>query len=104
MQVERHTGKSNFLKNFYQFDLPKPSLDKKGVVFVLAEDQMPKKRFEYNLEKDLDKILDNYDYGREFNPLKNEMKHQNTTMSFIWGFPKKNPNTAKKYYSKKNKK
>ena len=84
--------------------MPKPSLTKKGVIYILAEDQIPKKRFNYNLEKDLDRILDNYEGGRDFNPIKNDIKQQNTTKSFVWGFPKKNPNVAKKYYSKKNKK
>lgn len=84
--------------------MPKPSLSKKGVVYVLAEDQMPKKRFDYNLEKDLDKILDNYESGIDFHPMRNDMKYQNTTKQFIWGYPKKNPNVAKKYYSKKAKK
>jgi hypothetical protein len=56
------------------------------------------------LEKDLDRILDNYESGRDFNPIKNDIKNQNTTKSFVWGFPKKNPNVAKKYYSKKTKK
>jgi hypothetical protein len=79
-------------------------LSKKGVIYILAEDQLPKKRHNYNLDKDLDKILDNYESGRDFDPIKNETKTKNTTKTYIWGFPKKNPNVAKKYYSKKSKK
>jgi hypothetical protein len=80
-------------------------LDKKGVIYILSEDQLPKKRIEYNLDRDLEKILDNYESYRDFNPYKIEDKFkQNTSKNFVWGQPKNNPNVAKKYYSKKQKK
>lgn len=66
----------------------------------MAEDQIPKKRNELNLEKDLDKILDDYDNYKDFLN-KTEFKKCNTSKNYVWGFPKKNPNVAKKYYSKK---
>jgi len=44
-----------------QFDLPKPSLSKKGTVFILSEDQIPKKRVDKNILDNLDKILDSYE-------------------------------------------
>ena len=65
---------------------------------------MPKKRHEYNLERDLEKILDNYESYKDFNPYKLDEIAQNTSKRFVWGFPKKNPNIPKKYYSKKQKK
>jgi hypothetical protein len=85
--------------------LPKPSLSKKGVVYILSEDQMPtpKKRTTMNLERDLDKILDNYDLHKELND-KIHKKTYNTSKNLVWGYPKKNPNVPNKYYSKKNKK
>ena len=69
----------------------------------MAEDQIPKRRNDLNLEKDLDKILDDYDSYKDFSS-KTEFKNTNTSKNFVWGFPKKNPNVAKKYYSKKVKK
>lgn len=73
-------------------------------MYILSEDQLPKKKYEYNLEKDLEKILDNYESYKDFNPYKidDDIK-QNTTKKFVWGFPKKNPNVPKKYYGKKQK-
>jgi lysyl-tRNA synthetase class I len=69
----------------------------------LAEDQVPKRRNELNLEKDLDKILDDYDNYKDLLN-KTEFKNCNSSKNYVWGFPKKNPNVAKKYYSKKDKK
>lgn len=89
----------------YQYDLPKPTLSKKGVIYVLSEDQMPKKKNEkFNLEKDLDKVLDNYDSYKDLNNKDDGPKNFNTTKNFVWGYPKKNPNVPKKYYSKKDNK
>jgi len=87
-----------------QFDLPKPSLSKKGTVFILSEDQIPKKRIDKSVLENLDKILDNYDCCKDINALKENNTQQNSSKNFVWGYPKKNPNAAKKYYSKKNKK
>jgi hypothetical protein len=66
---------------------------------------MPKKRHEMNLERDLEKILDNYENYLDFNPYKlSGNTISNTSKKFIWGFPKKNPNVPKKYYAKKQNK
>ncbi len=57
------------------------------------------------MDSDLEKILDNYESYRDFNPYKlDEKLIQNTTKNFVWGVPKKNPNVPKKYYAKKQKK
>jgi hypothetical protein len=78
-------------------------LSKKGVVYILAEDQLPKKRVGVNLEKDLDKLLDNYELYRELGD-KTVQRNHNTSKNLVWGYPKQNPNVPNKYYSKKNKK
>jgi lysyl-tRNA synthetase class I len=72
----------------------------------LAEDQIPKKKKEVNLEKDLDRILDDYDAYKDLNNRNSNQNNytNNTSKKFIWGYPKKNPNAPKKYYSKKDKK
>ena len=87
-----------------QFDLPKPQIGKKATVYILAEDQVPKKRFEVDLEKNLDKILDNYEHFKDFKKKDNKQQIYNSSKNFVWGYPKKNPNQSKKYYSKKSKK
>lgn len=69
----------------------------------MAEDQIPKKMNELNLDKDLDKILDDYENYKDLLN-KKEFKNCNTSKNVVWGFPKKNPNVPKKYYSKKDKK
>jgi RNA-binding protein NOB1 len=86
-----------------KYDLPKPSLSKKAVVYILSEDQIKTKKNEFSLEKNLDKILDNYDNFKELND-RNTNNGYNTSKNFVWGFPKQNPNVSKKYYSKKSKK
>ncbi len=86
-----------------KYDLPKPSLSKKGVIYILSEDQIMKKKKDFNLESNLDKILDNYDNFKELND-RNTQKNYNTSKNFVWGYPKQNPNASKKYYSKKSKK
>jgi len=67
---------------------------------------MPKKRYDYDIEKEFDKILDNYSNFKEFTNkiTESNQKIYNTSKNFIWGYPKKNPNVPKKYYSKKCKK
>lgn len=64
---------------------------------------MPKRYNDICIEKDLDKILDDYDNYKDLLS-KNNFKYSNTSKNYIWGQPKKNPNVAKKYYSKKDKK
>lgn len=69
----------------------------------MGEDQIPKRRQDFNLEKDLDKILDDYENYKDLMN-KTEFKNTNSSKNYVWGFPKKNPNVARKYYSKKDKK
>ncbi len=84
--------------------MPKPSLSKKAVVYILSEDQIKNnKKNEYSIEKNLDKILDNYETFKDLND-RSSSKQYNTSKNFVWGYPKQNPNAPKKYYSKKSKK
>ena len=72
-------------------------------MYILSEDQLPKKRNDF--EKDIDKLLDDYEGYKDFKPPKlGDVKIQNTTKNLIWGYPRKNPNVSKKYYAKKQKK
>jgi len=87
-----------------QYDLPKPSTDKKASIYILAEDQLPKKRNCVDLDKELDKILDDYDAYKDLSKNVIGSTGQNSSKRHIWGYPKNNPNIAKKYYSKKHKK
>lgn len=64
---------------------------------------MPKKYNDICIDKDLDKILDDYDNYKDLLN-KKDFKHTNSSKNYVWGAPKKNPNVAKKYYSKKDKK
>jgi hypothetical protein len=73
------------------------------VIYILSEDQLKTKKNEFSLEKNLDKILDNYDSFKDLND-KNVSKGFNTSKNFVWGYPKQNPNASRKYYSKKSKK
>jgi len=87
-----------------QYDIPKPTLGKKSTVYILCEDQLPKKR-DFCLEKNLDKILDNYEQYKDL--IKNSQKmfvDGQSSKQYEWGYPKKNPNIPKKYYGKKSKK
>ena len=87
-----------------QFDLPKPTIGKRATIYVLCEDQLPKKR-DYNIEKHLDKILDNYEQYKDLLTTKKMSTGDGqSTKNYEWGYPKKNPNVAKKYYGKKAKK
>lgn len=88
-----------------QFDLPKPELGKKATVYILCEDQLPKKR-DLDVEKHLDKILDNYDQYKDLIKSKkvSQFAEGQTSKNLEWGYPKKNPNIPKKYYGKKSKK
>lgn len=83
-----------------QFDLPKPSLSKKGVVYILAEDQIPKKGFGRSHNLNIDKILENYENMKEIPKLDTEEKNK-SSKQYVWGYPRQNPNKPKKYYSKK---
>lgn len=87
-----------------KFDLPKPTVGKKSTVYILCEDQLPKKK-DFDIEKHLDKILDNYEQYKDL--LKKKVNGNfdgQSTKNFEWGYPKKNPNISKKYYGKKGKK
>jgi len=87
-----------------QFNIPNPSLDKKGKIYLLSEDQLPKRKLNINMEKDFDKLIDNYFQYKDLLVKNNDVKPYNSSKNFVWGYPKKNPNEAKKYYSKKSKK
>jgi len=74
-------------------------------VYVLSEDQLPKMKNELTLEKDFEKILSNYEYYRDRITKPGATTFDSiSSKKYIWGYPKKNPNLAKKYYSKKDKK
>ena len=89
-----------------RFDLPKPKTGKKGVIYILAEDQIPKRNKYYNSnnEINIDKILENYENFKELPKPENDLLNSGINKSskeYRWGFPKQNPNKAKKYYNKK---
>ena len=83
------------------FDLPAPSTKKNGTVYILTEDQIPKKGFNKR-DIDINKILENYESFKEL-PKHDSNIQINSSKQYKWGFPKKNPNIAKKYYNKKKK-
>ena len=95
--------KPQIRKRGNQFDLPKPKLGKKGIVYILAEDQIPKKK--NNNEINIDKILDNYSEFKEMSKPQNDLLNSksNSSKQYVWGYPKQNPNKAKKYHNKKRK-
>jgi len=86
-----------------QFDVKKPTLDKKGTVYIFAEDQLVKGN-EVDFEKNIDKILENYDQYKDLWQTKKTKRNGQSTKKFEWGYPKQNPNIPKKYYGKKTKK
>ena len=83
------------------FDLPTPSTKKNGTVYILSEDQIPKKGFDKR-DINIDKILENYENFKELPKHDNEIKI-NSSKQYKWGFPKRNPNIPKKYYNKHKK-
>ena len=83
------------------FDLPAPITKKNGTVYILTEDQIPKKGFNKK-DVDINKILENYESFKEL-PKHDSNIQINSSKQYKWGFPKKNPNIAKKYYNKKKK-
>ena len=83
------------------FDLPAPTTKKNGTVYILTEDQIPKKGFNKR-DIDIDKILENYESFKELPKHDNEIQI-NSSKQYKWGFPKKNPNIPKKYYNKHKK-
>lgn len=101
----RNRGQRVLYRIIFQFCLPNPTTDKRATIYILSEDQLPKKRNELTLEKDFDKIIENYEEYRDKigkGGLYNFTA--NTHKKLVWGYPKKNPNIPKKYYSKKSKK
>jgi hypothetical protein len=57
------------------------------------------------LEKDFEKIMANYEQYKDcIGKTSNTTFNTASTKKFVWGYPKQNPNIAKKYYSKKDKK
>lgn len=94
-EIQIQDKKADIRKRGCQFDLPKPSLNKKGVVYVLAEDQLPKQRT-HNMN--IEKILENYSQMKEIPKLDSDFQQNNTSKKYIWGYPKNNPNKAKKKY------
>ena len=83
------------------FDLPTPTTKKNDTVYILSEDQIPKKGFNKK-DINIDKILENYENFKELPKHDNEIKI-NSSKEYKWGFPKKNPNIPKKYYNKHKK-
>ena len=83
------------------FDLPAPSTKKNGAVYILSEDQIPKKGFNKN-DINIDKILENYENFKEL-PKHDTGIKINSSKQYKWGFPKRNPNIPKKYYNKHKK-
>lgn len=86
-----------------QYNLPKPSIGKKATVIVLAEDQL-KKGKKIDLEKNIERILDDYDQYKDIYTDVKVKPTANSSKNYEWGYPKKNPNVPKKYYSKKSRK
>jgi len=84
------------------FDLPAPTTKKNGTVYILTEDQIPKKGFNKR-NVDIDKILENYESFKEL-PKHDSTIQINSSKQYKWGFPKMNPNMPKKYYNKRKKK
>ena len=83
------------------FDLPAPTTKKNGTVYILSEDQLPKKGFNKQ-DINIDKILENYENFKELPMHDNKIKI-NSTKQYKWGFPKQNPNIPKKHYNKRKK-
>ena len=83
------------------FDLPEPSTKKKDTVYILSEDQIPKKGFNKR-DINIDKILENYENFKELPKHTNEIKI-NSSKEYKLGFPKRNSNIPKKYYNKHKK-
>ena len=84
------------------FDLPAPTTKKNGTVYILTEDQIPKKGFNKR-NVDIDKILENYESFKEL-PKHDSSIQINSSKQYKWGFPKMNPNMPKKHYNKRKKK
>ena len=83
------------------FDLPAPTTKKNGTVYILTEDQIPKKGFNKK-DVDINKILENYESFKELPKHDNNLQI-NSSKQYKWGFPKKNPNIPKRHYNKKKK-
>ena len=83
------------------FDLPAPTTKKNGTVYILTEDQIPKKGFNKR-NVDIDKILENYESFKEL-PKHDSTIQINSSKQYKWGFPKMNPNMPKKHYNKRKK-
>ena len=77
------------------FDLPAPTTKKNGTVYILTEDQIPKKGFNKK-DVDINKILENYESFKELPKHDNNLQI-NSSKQYKWGFPKKNPNIPKKH-------
>ena len=84
------------------FDLPAPSTKKNATVYVLSEDQIPKRGFNKR-DVNIDKILENYENFKEL-PKPDSGIQINSSKQYKWGFPKRNPNIPKKHYNKHKKK
>ena len=69
------------------FDLPAPSTKKNGTVYILTEDQIPKKGFNKR-DVDINKILENYESFKEL-PKHDSNIQINSSKQYKWGFPKK---------------
>ena len=80
------------------FWLLKLSIKKNGRFYILAEDQMPKQKGKD--EVNVDKILEYYENMKEIPKLDTTERYK-SSKEYVWGYPKQNPNKAKKYYHKK---
>ena len=83
------------------FDLPNPTAKKNDTVYILSEDQIPKRGFN-KADINIDKILENYENFKEM-PKPDSGIKINSSKEYKWGFPKNNPNIPKKYHNKHKK-
>lgn len=96
--VKINDKKPDIRKRGTQFELPKPSIKKNAKIYILAEDQMPKQKGKD--EVNVDKILEYYENMKEIPKLDTTERYK-SSKEYVWGYPKQNPNKAKKYYHKK---
>lgn len=98
--IKINDKKPNIRKRGTQYDLPKPSLAKNGTIYILADDQLPKQKHK---EINVNKVLEYYENMQEMPKHMGNEEKGKSSKQFVWGYPKQNPNKAKKYYSKKKK-
>ena len=100
-EIKIHDKKPEPRKRGQIFDLPAPTNKRNGTVYILSEDQIPKKGFGKR-DVNIDKILENYENFKELPKVNGNVKI-NSSKEYKWGFPKQNPNVPKKHYNKRKK-